>query len=146
MPAKTYDLGRVQLTLGGQRIEGFGPDAAIEFERLGPLGEIQTGADGNQTFSRSNNHGMTATITLMETHLGYAKLAALMRIQEAQAPIAPLPFLMLDPISGDRVADAAAIFVEGPVPSKARNAGERVFRIFLPDAGRNALFGPNIVI
>lgn len=145
-PAKSYDLGRVQLSVGGQRIEGFGPDAAVAYERSAPLGTITTGADGQHTFSRSNNHGMIATITCMETSLGYKKLAALQKVQASQYPISALAYSMYDPGNGDRVVDQYAVFIEAPAPSKGAEVGTREFKIFLPNAGDNALFGDLISI
>lgn len=144
MPLGTYDLTRVQLSLGGQRIEGFGADAAVEFERTSELGEIQTSADGAHTFSRSNDHGMIATITCGETKAGYKALAERMKTQQDQAPIERLAFQMYDPLNGDRVSDGEAVFLEGPVPNKGQQAGERTFRIFLPSAGKNAKLGTGI--
>ena len=145
-PIKTYKLSNVYLLLGGYRIGGFGESGGVEFEYGADLGEATVGADGQTTFSYSNDNTMTATITVMETSKSYKDLAALMQAQVAQEVISRLEFLMNDEVNGDKISDKYATFVTRPTPNKAKKAGERVFKILLPNAGETAKFGALISI
>lgn len=133
-PLKTYDLNEVFLLVGGRRIGGYGEDGGIEFELAADRGEVAVGADGQVTFSRTNNNLVMCNITVMETSKSYRDLADLYTTQAAEAPIEALDFLCEDEINGDKVQDQYATFVQVPVPSKGRVAGERVFRLALPNA------------
>ena len=134
-PLKTYDLNSVFLVIGGRRIGGFGEDGGIEFEFSTERGEMAIIADGQATFSQTNNNLMFATVTVMETSKSYRDLADLYTTQAAEAPKERLNFLMEDELSGDKVTDQYAVFIAVPAPSKGRVAGEREFRIALPNAG-----------
>jgi len=145
-PLKTYDLQSVYLTLGGYRIGGYGEDGGIEFEYSADIGELKTGADGQSVFSRINNPAMLCTITVMETSLSYKQLANLMQAQAALEQIERLEFSMEDEINGDKVTEQYATFIARPVPSKGKAAGERQFKIALPNAATTAKFGANLSI
>lgn len=143
---KTYDLASVYLLVGGYRLGGFGEEGGIEFEYGADIGETKVGADGQATFSRNNNDSMTATITLMETSKSYRDLAALMQAQIDAETIEALSFRMEDEINGDKVSARYATFLTRPTPNKGRAAGERQFKIFLPNAAAEAKFGASIAI
>lgn len=138
-PAKTYNLARVIVTLDGVRVTGFGPDAAIEFERPGDVIEDEVGADGQVVASVSNDFRMYATITLQETSLACKTLLAKYQAQAALSVITPMSFIMHDTVTGDRVTDQYAIFKKLPAPNKGKKAGTRQFVLLLPNAGSSAL-------
>lgn len=145
-PQKTHDLAACILTVDGARIEGFGPDEVIEFEWLSPLGEAQVGADGQRTFSRSNDKGAAMTVTLMETSLSYKTLAARQQAQELETPIGRCVVFYRNLISGDEFTEEYATFEARPAMSVGKNAGTRSFRIVLPNAGRLIKYGSLITV
>jgi hypothetical protein len=140
---KSYDLGIVQLVVGGIPIGGFGEDGGIEFESDSDLWEVNVGATGLTTFSKVNNDLLFAIVTVMETSLAYAALGGLLKTQQLNPlpVIVPLPFLMVDPSTGDTVSSVASVFTQRPNQNKGRVAGERIFRIALPGAGATNLYG-----
>lgn len=143
-PLKTYDLRRVYLLIGGYQIGGYGADGGIELEWAEDIGEGVVGADGLGTFSRSNNKAATVTVTVMETSQSYRDLATLMATQEAETEISGLGFLLKDDINGDKVAEQYPVFLSRPGISKTKKAGERQFKLWLPNAAENTTFGGNI--
>lgn len=141
--AKSYDLSQVILVVGGVPISGYGQDGGVEIAPLAPIQEVNVGADGLTVASKMNNTDALATITLNQMSRGYLLLAAIMKIQELSlVPVLiPVPFLMIDPSSGDTITTAFSLFVDRPTMTMNRVAGERVFTIHLPGAGTTALYG-----
>lgn len=135
---KNYDLKHHNIiTLGGLRFGGFGEDGGVEYEYDSDVFEYVSGADGQVTVSDQNNEIMIATITLMETSKSISEMERLRDLQRKAArrgPIPPLPFIHIDIVQGDKIADTYAVFLDRPTPSKARSAGERQYRILLPYA------------
>lgn len=146
--AKSYDLSKVALTLAGVPLGGYGEDGGIEVEFQAPIHEVTVGADGLTVASKTNNTDAVATITLSESSAGYARLALLMKAQELNPlpALVPLAFMLLDPINGDTISTAFAIFIDRPTVSKGRTAGDRVFTIHLPGAAITATYGVANVI
>lgn len=145
-PEKTYDLAQVFLTLNGIRIAGFGEEGAVEFESVADIGEHIVSADGQVVFSRNNDKRVIATITVLETSRSARDLDEMRRAQEAAPSIVPLVFYMQDTISGDEISEQYATFLNRPMPSKGKGAGEREFRLVLPYGGDTALLAPLITI
>lgn len=135
VPGKTYDISQNYITMNGHRIGGYGDDGGIEYEHGSDLVEVAVGADGEVTFSRSNNWLMYANITVRENSNSCRMLAQMQQMQEASPTIVPIAFYHRDALNGDEVRDGA-VFVQVPGPSKGRTAGERVFRIALPNGRR----------
>lgn len=139
---KSYDLGTVQLIIGGIPIGGYGEDGGLEYEQSSALFEFNVGATGLVTASRLNDDLVFAIITVMETSASYRNLGRIMQAQAAlPGVIVPLAYLMFDPLTGDTIASAFVVFDTRPNMTKGRTAGERVFRVALPGAGANAVFG-----
>ena len=142
---KSYNLGLVQVTIGGIPIGGYDTDGGIEFEQGSDLYEKTVGATGLPTYSLLNDDSIEATITVMETSASYAALAALLQAQilasSATGVIPPLPFAMFDPSTGDTLASAFTVFMTRPNQNKGRTAGPREFRISLVGAGAIAAYG-----
>jgi len=132
-PLKTYDLKRVTCFVNVNLLSGYGESGAISAEWVEDIGEITTGADGEQVFSRSNNRGMRVSITLMETSRSYRDLYTELVAQGIlnQVPIGI--FSLLDLINGDSITSEYFVFTKRPTVAKGKKAGERVFEIFLPD-------------
>lgn len=139
---KTHDFSQTVLTIGGQLIGGFGEEGGVEFEWADDIGEDVVGADGEVTFSRSNDKRMYADITIMETSAGYARLLALSRAQEAQANIGPLPFELSNPRTGERVSSSYTVFKTRPTPNQQKSAQERTIRVLLPYASHTGPVTP----
>ncbi len=140
--AKTYDFAKNKLVIGPFVIGGFGDDGGIEYEPMSDIGEPTYGADGEGTFSRQNNRGVIVTITLKETSNSVRDLDNLRRTQQLQRKIAPLNYNHFDTLSGDKVKSAQCVFLNWAAPSKARNAGERVYRLWLPYSADGTVEGP----
>ena len=139
---KTYDFAKNKVVIGPVVIGGYGDDGGIEYEPTSDIGEPTYGADGEATFSRSNNRGTIATITLKETSNTLALLDALRKAQQLQRKITPLNFNHFDSLTGDKVKSTYCVFLNWAAPSKARNAGERQFRVWLPYAADDVAEGP----
>lgn len=132
----TYDLKAVDLMIGGFRMSGAGEAGLVEYEWASDLAELTVGADGEAIVSALNNNALIATVTLMESSVSYATLAANMEVARLLSGIAPLPanpFFMFDRRNGDSVSGTAR-FLTRPTPSKLATVGEREFRIVLPKA------------
>lgn len=129
----TYDLTQNYLYLGGIRIQGFGDDAAVSYEFDADKNATAVGADGEVSFSRQNNNLMVATITCKETSKAAGILSEMEREQRDQEVIGRLSYAHRDRIGGDIVTDEYAVFLQTGAPSKSRDAGEREFRIALPN-------------
>lgn len=138
---KTYDLSTVQLAIGGFPISGYGQDGAISIAPAADIGEVSTGADGESTFSRSNNKDGVATITVKESSRGYRHLAALLKAQEAAVTIAPQPFFLIDPQNGDKISTPWSVFIQRPTVDKNRTASDRVFVLHLGGIYNTATLG-----
>jgi hypothetical protein len=119
-PLRTYDLARVNLVIGTFAISGFGDGDAIVIEPVESAGEVTHGADGDATFSRSNVKTHTVTISLMATSKAYKDLMGLYDVQRLEAPIAELPFLMQDEITGDLVRSRYFVFTDVPAITKSK--------------------------
>lgn len=132
-PLKTYDLSAVVFTLDGITLSGFGETDAVSYERASEIIDDGVSADGEVTVSRTNDRRVYAVITVMETSLAARRLDELYKAQRTQLEILPMPFFMVDPISGDRISDQYAVFKEVPLPSKGKRHSERVFRLLLPN-------------
>lgn len=145
-PLKTYDLMSVFLLVGGYRIGGYGEEGGIDVEWSSDLVETSVGADGQATASRSNDASATVTITVKETSRSYRDLATLMAAQQSQEAILPLQFRLKDDRNGDKINDDNAVFINRPGVSKKKKAGEREFKLFLPNAGESAAFGASIAL
>ncbi len=141
--AKSYDLAKVILVVGGVPIGGYGNDGGVEVEWLAPIFEVSVGADGLTVGSKQNNTDATAVITLSEMSAGYLALAGAMKLQEfdPSPALIPLTFLLLDPSNGDQISTAFVMFTDRPTMGKGRTAGDRVFRLHLPGASINATYG-----
>lgn len=132
---KTYNLAAVQLIVGTVDISGYSDDGGIEFENAAALFETTVGSDGEDVSSRVNNEVQYVNISLMETTRAYMLLAAMMQLQltlvDSKLPIAPLPFMLVDPLTGDVCSAAYVTFMDRPSMSKGATVGERVFRLKL---------------
>jgi hypothetical protein len=146
--AKTYDLAKVILVVGGVPITGYGEDGGIEIEFTGPIHEVTEGADGLTVASKTNLTDAVATITLSEKAAGYLALATAMRLQEQDpSPVLlPVPFLLTDPSNGDVTSAAFTIFMARPTITKNRLAGERVFTMHLAGVAVTQIYGAANII
>lgn len=138
---KTYDFGENYVTIAGITIGGFDDDGTIEYEGMEDEGELSVGADGEATFSKSNNRAMFVTITLKETSNSVFELDALRKAQQLAGKIPPVSFLHTDKFTGDIVASAYAVLLSSALPNKARMAGTRQYRFALPYGKQSVLEG-----
>lgn len=144
VPLKTHDLEQVYVTLGGQRLGGWGEGGGIAFEFVSDIVEDSVSADGQVTVSRLNDFRILATVTCRANTNTARVLGEMWRTQQAQPTITPLPFLMLDANSGDEISDQYAVFKTVPAPSKERALGDLEWVILLPNAGRDMLHARSV--
>jgi hypothetical protein len=140
--AQVYDLTNVVCTVGGATVSGYGEDDAIEVEWDADIASYKTTADGRTIYSRLNQRGCVITITLMQTSRARLILEGLLETQHGDnvgiGPplIAPLPFYLLDPATGEQLTSSDAVFLNRPAASKGKEVGEVEFRIHLPSPKR----------
>lgn len=131
-PAKRYDLKLVQLILGGYPIEGFGESDAVSIEPVSGVTESSVGADGQVTYSSTNDNRAKVTITVRENSVAHKHLHTLLEAQRAAPILAALPFLLLDPISGERISSQQFVFTGRPTVTKSKTVSDRVYTGELP--------------
>jgi hypothetical protein len=149
MSVRTYDLKQNRVLVNGQEISGFGADGALEYENASDLMERTKSADGvNTTFSVLNDEDLFVEITVLETSYAYKvlsdELKAMKQALKDGNPIPKISYYHRDRINGDTISSDSAVFMARPTASKGRTTGERVFRICLPNAAEQALFGDEI--
>jgi len=127
-----YTFARVVLIVGGFKVHGFGPDAAIEIEDQ-EEGELIVGADGEASFSISADESRIVNITIMPTSSSYRTLAELARAQRKTlaGQILPVPFSLTDLNNGDSM-NGLCLFMNLPFPSKGKRVSPVTFKIALP--------------
>lgn len=147
---KSYDLKLVVCTIAGIAISGYGESDAIQFEWSSDLVEPTVSADGVYIYSRTNDRGLTATITVHQKSAAYPLLAGLLEGQHGDnlgiAPpvIVPYPFALVDPSNGDTITSLDTVFLNRPAPSKGKTIGEVQFRVHLPSP--KVVYGPLNVV
>ena len=148
-PNKTYNLNAsVFVTLGGVRLTGWGETDAATFEMAADIMEDSVSADGQVTTSVLNDNRVYVDLTVRETSLAYRRIGEALDDQlaalRAGLPIPSLEFQMRDTLSGEEIFSDQATFKTRPGPTKARTAGERVFRLLLPNAADQMNMGSSI--
>lgn len=134
----THNLALVQFSVGGRKIGGFGTEGGLTITWGSDLFDVQVGADGQAVASVTNDQSAIVEVTVMESSKGYRDLAELLKKQLGEARVGALGRMevrMKDPINGDKVSEQYGVFLNRPEISKAKVAGERVFRIFCANAG-----------
>ncbi len=131
---KTYDPSAIILIINGLRIEGGGETAFVDFEAASPRASDAVSVTGEVTVNRNADRRVYATITVMQTSVACRLLDQIMRAQAALPSYVPMPFLMIDPVNGDEIASTEAVFIESALPSQGKTAGERTFKLLLPQA------------
>lgn len=144
--SKFYNFANNQIIVGGISIGGFEEDGGVEYEFGSDIEEDAVGADGEVTFSHLNDDRLYVNIRLKETSKSYNDLGGLLLAQltarrNLGAALFQVPYLHIDPNTGDEVASGEAIFMHRVGPNKGRVAGERVFRLCLPYGARNIVNG-----
>jgi len=130
---KSYNFGRVQMMVGGFRIQGFGDDGGISFEAAQDQITASTGADGEATISRSNDLSGTLTITLKETSGSNQVLEDFLTLQRFGTGITyNVPVLMEDVSTGEFVTSLQSAVMGWPTRTKTREASEREWKLYLP--------------
>lgn len=131
--ARTHDLSQLILSIGGIVVGGFAGDGGIEFENGADVWTKKVGAMGDVVYSKTGDKSLDGTITVLQSSFVYRQLAALQQAQErALGRIAPLPFIMFDPISGTKVTSIDCVFMARPLASMMVEEGDIEFKISLP--------------
>lgn len=141
-----YNLARVQLVIGGDRIQGFSADDAIAITKQSDDFSFDLSVDGaHGSRNRINDNTRLATLKVRRGSTGYRLLAdkyvAQLRASDAGS-LPDLGFTAYDPDSGDKVAERRCFFMKGPDMPFAKSAGEAVFTILLPNPTVD--YGPNV--
>jgi hypothetical protein len=133
---KSYDLKLVICTIGGVAISGYGENDAVGIEWSGPIAEPKVTADGDYIYSRTNDRGMTITLTLSQKSRAHLLLYGLTETQHGDnagvhPPIMiPLPFLLVDPSNGE-IISGPAVVLDRPAPSKGKTVGEVQYKLHI---------------
>lgn len=142
----TYDLTAVMLMIGGIQITGFADGDVITFTHPEALVEPTVGADGQVVMSKLANDHMECEITLLPTSESYPLLYELLVAQHPPGigtKIVPLAFLCEDTINGEQVSTSDAVFTARPDVSMGKTIGDRVFKMYLPNAGADMVANVN---
>jgi len=130
--SKTYSPADVVLLIGGVPIFGFDGDGIINFEPSNEDTTMSQGCDGEVTINRLAPSPMTATIMLKETSASNDVLAGFRAAQRATGGYT-VPFVMLDPSTGESITCAETVFAGRPSISKGKESGSREWPILLPN-------------
>jgi len=143
MPASSYNLKAVTLSIGGIPITGgFGENDAITLEWVANNYSAKTSADGRRHYSVINDETLKVTLTLMPTTRAYTLLAGQMQAQKAAAAtgvLLPQAFHLFDLNNGDTFSGDTTVFMTKPSPSKGLEESEVTLELEVPNA--RALFG-----
>lgn len=144
----TYNLDAVFLMIAGIRVTGFSDGDVISFEHPEDLVDPIVGADGVVVMSGMSNDHMIATILLQPTSKAYPLLYAELVAQHpatGAVQIEPLSFICRDSINGETISTANAVFLNRPAPIMGKTVGEREFRLYLENAGRDMVANINVL-
>ena len=130
--SKSYSATALHVVLNGVPITGFGPDDLVSIEFDGEIASAQQGADGEVTISRHPIPFAKGKITLQEASTSNAVIEALLFGQRLVESRSVLPFLMLDPSTGESVASAELAFSKLPTIGKGKTSGTREWEFILP--------------
>lgn len=132
-PAKSHDLKQISFNLGGFSISGYGDGGAVEIAPVTAAVESSVGQDGQVTYAESNDARAKVTVTLRMNSRAYQDMHTLFLAQRAAPIKPPLPFLLIDNITGERFSSAYCHFLEHPTSTFGRAASDRVFVLELPN-------------
>lgn len=143
---KLYDLAQVVLTIGGYPMSGFGDGGAVEVAPVSAATESSIGADGQVTYSRTNDTRAKVTITVRGNSLAHKNLGILFDAQQAAPRLAPIAFLLIDAQTGERMSAAYVVFTERPTIAHGKAISDRVWVAELPNGFElgNYVAGPLI--
>ena len=132
-PAKSHDLSRITLLIGGFVINGFGEGGAVTVEPLSSSRESSVGQDGQATYATSNDFRAKVTITVRQNSRAHQDLHALHTAQLAAPVLLPLSFSLINLNTGERVNDNQAVFLDRPSIAFQRAPQDRVYVLELPN-------------
>ena len=106
---------KIFLIIGGVRIEGFGGDGFVTFERQAELA-IQLGVGGSAGVSIPANKSLVANVSVFENSEGYKVLSGFLAADERAGGTGLIArgFSMSDANNGDTVTDNRAVPGGGP--------------------------------
>ncbi len=111
MAVKNYDFKQIAVILGGFPIQGFAEDGlTVAFDEDSFM--LNTGADGEQTRSRSNNESALITLRLMQTSESNAVLNNFYQADKAGGT-GKFAFLIKD-LNGSELHAAEEAWVQKP--------------------------------
>lgn len=134
--ARTHDLSQLNLSIGGVLVSAlaFAGDGGLEFENGADVFSKKVGAGGAAVYNKLGDKTLDGTLTVMQSSAAYRQVAILQQAQErAPGAIAPMPFLMFDPITGTKVASQDCVFMTRPLPSMGVEDGDIEFKFSLPN-------------
>jgi len=126
MSIKTYDPAEVSVIIGGHIVSGYGEDTFVEVERNEDMFTRQSGADGEQSRSKSNDLSGTVTITLKQTSESNDVLTGYAVADEVSN--AGLVSILIKDNNGTELHSAETAWVrKQPTSAFGRESGERVW-------------------
>lgn len=133
---RRYNLSRVQITLGNDRIQGWGATDAVTIAPTTDNFEPAVSGDGQDiVFSRNNNNLHTIVFTVAQGSVGHNALETALRAQLVDSDagtFAPLAFQLYDPDEKTRISDEV-VFSRDADTVKGSVNGEVAYNAWLPD-------------
>ena len=125
---------KIFLIIGGIRIEGFGGDGFVTFDRQSEP-DIQIGVGGSAGVSIPANKSLVANVSVFENSDGYKVLSSFLAADERAGGMGIIVrnFSMSDANNGDTVTDNQAIIIRVAPPTKGSSLNTVEFRFFLPN-------------
>ena len=130
--SRSYNLKACTFSLNGALISEFGASDAYSIEPNSDDYVASVSADGRASHSRTNNRMHRCTLTLAANGIGDRVLGELWRAQEAAPIPVRFPLFLVDPVTGTKVVETAAIIVRRPAVSRGAAVGESTWLIDLP--------------
>ena len=136
---RTYSLSNVRMVVGNTIVSGFGREDAFSWQWSAGLWSRTTGQDGDNTYARNLERVIQARVSLLGTSRAYSLLSAIMEAQSGDSIgivptlLVPLPFLLVDSHTGDRISSNQMVIMTRPSPSKGQELGDAVFGLELPN-------------
>jgi hypothetical protein len=134
----TYDMNKIFLLVGGQRVTGAGDGDFVSIEWNSDRYESTVGADGTHVRSRLNDNSAMATISLMYGGNGNPLLDGFRR-KDDDSGGGEFAFSMIDIESGTEIVSTTAWIEAMPGPAIGRTVPALEWKARLKDAG--AVFG-----
>lgn len=126
-----YSPGNNVCLVGRAKIEGFGPDEAVDIEAAEDASSTQVGLDGQVTSTVISNPTAIASITLMQTSPSMKVMQALFDLMSVGNGADVGAFSYNDAESGENHFSRQCRILGRPTYSNGKAAGTRTWKVVL---------------